>query len=329
MAVFTPLSLDEVAQWLTDYDVGAPLDLKGIQSGIENSNFFLSTRHNDARAEYVLTIFEKLSAKELPFYLDLTAHLSAAGIPCPGPVKARSGSNFLPLKGKPAAIVKRLPGASHLQPTNDERRQVGAMLASMHLAGASFSGFQANPRGPHWWTETAPHVMPFLAAETRTLLQDELHFQASHRHDALPRGPIHADLFRDNVLFENADATSRLGGFIDFYFAGCDCLLFDVAVCVNDWCIDLGGNDGEAKGKLVADQVAAFLEAYAAVRPFTPAEKAAWPVMLRAGALRFWLSRLYDYHLPRQGELIVPHDPGHFERILHLRRNDTSPPWIR
>lgn len=327
MAVFTPLSLDEVAAWLTEYDVGAPVNLTGIQSGIENSNFFLSTLRNGARAEYVLTIFEKLSAAELPFYLDLTAHLSAAGIPCPGPVQARSGRNFLPLKGKPAAIVKRLPGASHLEPTNDERRQVGAMLAAMHLAGASFSGFQDNPRGPHWWAQTAPQVMPFLGAETGALLEDELRFQASHRHDALPRGPIHADLFRDNVLFEPSGASSRLGGFIDFYFAGCDCLLFDVAVCVNDWCIDLGSGDMANRGMLVADHVAAFLEAYAAVRPFAPAEKAAWSVMLRAAALRFWLSRLYDYHLPRQGELIVPHDPGHFERILRLRRNDAAPAW--
>jgi homoserine kinase type II len=155
--------------------------------------------------------------------------------------------------------------------------------------------------------------MPFLDASSATLLESELAFQASHRHDRLPRGPVHADLFRDNVLFDGGS----LGGFIDFYFAGFDCLLFDVAVCVNDWCIAREGADA---GELQAAEVREFLAAYDAVRPFTPEERAAWDVMLRAGALRFWLSRLFDFHLPRSGHLITPHDPGHFQRILMLRR---------
>ena len=316
MAVFTPVSADELAPWLDGFDLGPLADLRGIASGIENSNFFLST----TGGEYVLTIFEKLTPDELPFYLDLTAHLANAGIPCPGPIPDRLGRNFSPLNGKPAAIVRRLPGASKLRPGAAERAQVGAMLARMHLAGQGFKGFQDNPRGPHWWAQTAPRVAPFLAAVDRDLLADELHFQASHRHDRLPRGPIHADLFRDNVLF----GAGRLGGFIDFYFAGVDCLLFDVAVCVNDWCI---AHDSAGNGALVAGEVLEFLTAYHAVRPLLASERDAWDVMLRAAALRFWLSRLFDFHLPRAGELITPHDPGHFQRVL-ARRRATSAPWV-
>ena len=326
MAVFTSLTIDELAPWLAQYRLGTPVALRGIASGIENSNFFLTTAHDGEQHEYVLTIFEKLSAAELPFYLDLTAHLSRAGIPCPGPELGRDGRNFHALKSKPAAVVRRLPGVSQMRPGNHERAQVGAMLAAMHLAGLSFPEAQDNPRGPHWWAVTAPRVIPFLDADSRTLLEDEMAFQMSHRHDALQRGPIHADLFRDNVLFYTGpDGVNRLGGFIDFYFAGCDCLLFDVAVCVNDWCIV---HDGNARGALAADEVNAFLAAYNAVRPFTDAERTAWGVMLRAAALRFWLSRLFDFHLPRQGEMITPHDPGHFERILRLRRSASSLPWI-
>ncbi|HEX4327873.1 MAG TPA: homoserine kinase [Burkholderiales bacterium] len=314
MAVFTSLSEAELRPWLSQYDAGELRSLTGIASGIENSNFFLGT----SAGEFVLTIFEKLSAAELPFYLGLTAHLEHQGIPCPGPVLDRAGRHFSELKGKPAAIVRRLPGKSHMQPSDADRAQVAATLARMHIAGQSYSNVQENPRGPHWWAVTAPRVLPFLSAENQAMLSDELRFQASHRLDQLPRGPIHADLFRDNVLFDD----NTLGGFIDFYFAGWDCLLFDVAVCVNDWCI---AREGADSGRLLDEQARVFLAAYHAVRPFDAAEHAAWPVMLRAGALRFWLSRLFDFHLPRPGELITPHDPGHFERILRLRRAAAAP----
>jgi homoserine kinase type II len=316
MAVFTPVTSEELAPWLAGFDVGTLVRLDGIAAGIENSNFFLST----TGGEFVLTIFEKLTSDELPFYLDLTAHLAASGIPCPGPIADRAGRNFSMLKAKPAAIVRRLAGRSHMLPSAADRTQVAAMLARMHIAGAAFKGFRENPRGPHWWAATAPQVRPFMEPAAAALLESELAFQASHRHDRLPRGPVHADLFRDNVLFDGAD----LGGFIDFYFAGFDCLLFDVAVCVNDWCIV---RDGPAAGELVDEQVAEFLGAYHHVRAFGAEERAAWDVMLRAGALRFWLSRLFDFHLPRPGQLVTPHDPGHFERILARRRNRVAP-WM-
>lgn len=314
MAVFTPVTLDDLTHWLTQFPLGKSLALKGIASGIENSNFFLSTE----RGEYVLTIFEKLSFEQLPFYLNLMRHLAERGVLVPAPIANASGDVLSALHGKPAAIVTRLEGACQLDPKSTHCRAVGAMLAKMHLAGRDFPMHQPNLRGLEWWNETAPIVLPYLSVEDQHLLRAEMHFQnayaASAPYQALPRGPIHADLFRNNVMFDG----ERLTGFFDFYFAGCDTWLFDVAVTVNDWCIDLNS------GELDEARVRAMLDAYHAVRPFTAAEKDAWQPMLRAGALRFWLSRLYDFHLPRDAEMLTPHDPAHFERILR-RRVDRAP----
>lgn len=314
MAVFTPVTLDDLTHWLTQFPLGKPLALKGIASGIENSNFFLSTE----RGEYVLTIFEKLSFEQLPFYLNLMRHLAERGVLVPAPIANAGGEVLSALHGKPAAIVTKLEGACQLDPKPTHCRAVGAMLAKMHLAGRDFPMHQPNLRGLEWWSETAPIVLPYLPAEAQHLLRAEIHFQnayaASAPYHALPRGPIHADLFRNNVMFDG----ERLTGFFDFYFAGCDTWLFDVAVTVNDWCIDLDS------GELDEARVRAMLDAYHAVRPFTEAERDAWQPMLRAGALRFWLSRLYDFHLPRDAEMLTPHDPAHFERILR-RRVDRAP----
>src|SRR2546426_401897 len=170
------------------------------------------------------------------------------------------------------------------------------------------------PRGPRWWGAAAREIAPFLDEARRELLASELEFQARHRALDLPRGPVHADLFRDNVLFEG----DRIGGVIDFYFAGIDTLLFDVAVAVNDWCVDPAGEiDGARAG--------ALLGAYRRAREFTRVEQQAWPVLLRAAALRFWLSRLYDFYLPRAGELTHAHDPEHFRRVLEARRTRPFP----
>jgi homoserine kinase type II len=183
------------------------------------------------------------------------------------------------------------------------------MLADMHLAGRGYDGKLENPRGPKWWREAAPRVERFLDPARRELLASELEFQARHRALDLPRGPVHADLFRDNVLFDE----DRIGGVIDFYFAGLDAFVFDVAVAVNDWCIDPAGEIDPARAN-------ALLAAYRGTREFTHAERGAWPVLLRAAALRFWLSRLHDFYLPRPGELVHAHDPEHFRRVLEARR---------
>jgi homoserine kinase type II len=309
MAVFTTVTLDDLTQWIKQFPLGQARALKGIASGIENTNYFLTTE----RGEYVLTIFENLNFEQLPFYVQLMAHLARRGIPVPDPVANDRGELVVPLQGKPAVIVSKLEGASQMDPQPVHCAEGGRMLARMHLAGQDFPLQQPNLRGLDWWLDAAPRVMPFLSAAEAQLLTSEIDFQqafaGTDTYRALPRGPVHADLFRNNVMFVG----EKLTGCFDFYFAGCDTWLFDVAVTVNDWCID------QATGVLDAARTAAMLEAYQAVRPFTPEERESWQPMLRAAALRFWLSRLYDLHLPRAAEMLTPHDPTHFERILRDR----------
>jgi homoserine kinase type II len=315
MAVFTAVTLDDLTQWMEQFPLGQPLALKGIASGIENSNFFLTTE----RGEFVLTVFENLNFEQLPFYVQLMRHLAERGIPVPAPVANARGELVTALQGKPAAIVSKLEGSSEMDPQPVHCAEVGAMLARMHLAARDFPLAQPNLRGLAWWQATVPHVLPFLSPDNACLLRDELAYQAdfagTERYAGLPRGPVHADLFRNNVMFVG----ERLTGCFDFYFAGVDTWLFDLAVTVNDWCIDL------ASGELDAPRVDALLRAYSAVRPFTDDEVAAWQPMLRAAALRFWLSRLYDLHVPRAAEMLTPHDPTHFERILRDRIANPAP----
>ena len=312
MSVYTTVTPDELARWLGDYNVGSLQDLKGISAGIENTNYFVST----TAGRYVLTLFEKLTAAELPFYLGLMAHLADRGIPSARPLPDRSGSLLGQLNGKPAALVSFLPGKDIERPGEAHCAAVGTMLARILLAGRSYVKRMNNPRGLSWWREVVPEIVRFLPEAEGALLQEEIVFQSQNRFDALPRGAIHADLFRDNVLFEG----SRISGVIDFYFACTDTLLYDVAICVNDWCVMSDGALDDARAR-------PLLEAYAATRPYVEAEPGAWPAMLRAAALRFWISRLYDFHLPRPGELTHAKDPAHFRRILeqHVRRQHRLP----
>ena len=321
MAVFTAVSDSQLTDWLQNYELGEVTDFRGIASGIENSNFFLTT----TRGAYVLTLFENLTATQLPFYLDLMRHLASHAVPVPDPMPRRDGALFGTLNGKPAAIVTKLDGAPELSPGPAHCIEVGHMLARLHLAGRDFAAYQPNLRSLAWWQENVPAVLPHLNDDQRGLITDELAHQsaffASAEYKAMPEGPCHCDLFRDNVLFAHPTADeTRLGGFFDFYFAGNDKWLFDVAVCVNDWCVDL------ATGALDAARADALLRAYQTVRPFTPAEAHHWNDMLRAGALRFWISRLYDFYRPREAEILKPHDPGHFERILRERIKTSPPP---
>ena len=311
MSVFTPVSEADLAQWLRNYSLGALKVSEPIEAGIENTNYFVTT----TQGRYVLTLFERLPAEELPFYLQLMAHLARHGIPCPAPIADLSDRYLGVLNGKPAALVTRLPGRSLQDPHPAHCAELGALLARMHLAGRSYSAFLENPRGPRWWRLAARDVAPFLDDAKRKLLEAELAFQSEQRFPDLPRGPVHADLFRDNTLWEDG----RISGVVDFYFAGVDCFLYDVAVCANDWCLDGAG--------LQAERLRAFLGAYNAVRPFTAHERAAWLAMLRAAALRFWLSRLYDLYLPRPGMLVHAHDPEHFRRILEARAGSPAP-WL-
>lgn len=319
MAVFTSVNEADARSLLLRFSLGELLALRGISSGIENTNYFLST----TSGEYVLTLFERLTHAQLPFYIDLMSHLAEHGVPVPHPQTMHDGARITELHGKPTTIVTCLPGHCEMQPRAAHCEQVGAGLARMHLAGRDFKTVQPNLLGVQWWQATAPVVAPYLAPAVGEMLADEVRVQAdfarTDSYRALPMGPAHCDLFRDNVLFAGTPDSPRLGGFIDFYFAGCDTWLFDVAVCLNDWCIDT------ATGAFDDARAQAFLQAYAGVRALTPAEHAAWPLMLRAAALRFWMSRLFDFYLPRPAQTLTPHDPTHFERILRLRREHTPP----
>lgn len=304
MAVYTALSEDEIAVFIEPLDLGALVSVRGIPSGIENTNYFVDT----TAGRYVLTVFERLSADELPFYLHLMKHLAARGIPVPDPAADTAGEILHAVKGKPAVIVNRLDGQSVSAPSPVQCHALGVMLAQMHVAGGDYARSQPNPRGLSWWQTMAPVVGNFLTVEQQTLLADELTFQeqlaASSAFAQLPRGPVHGDLFRDNVLFQGDELT----GVFDFYFAGIDVLLFDIAVCLNDWCVADDGDD--------ATRAEALLEGYEALRPLSVVEQDLLPALRRAGALRFWLSRLADLHLPREAAVLNAHDPAHFERLL-------------
>ncbi len=318
MAVYTEVAFAEADALLQRLGLGELTDLQGIRSGIENTNYFATT----VRGQWVLTLFERLPREQLPYYLKLMQHLAAHGIPVPAPQPGAQGELVHSAGGKPAAVVTRLPGSHRLAPDAPHCAQVGEMLARMHLAGASFELQQPHLRGLAWWTDTVPVVLPHLQPAQARLLADELAFQqqvaASPAGQALPVGPIHADLFRDNVMFDDTAGPDRLCGFFDFYFAGTDTLLFDVAVCLNDWCADPGS------GRPCDDRAIAFMAAYESVRPLSPAEARLLPALLRAAALRFWISRLWDWHLPRDAALLQPKDPTHFERVLAFR---IAEPW--
>ncbi len=314
MAVYTEVSFDEAAHFLQGLQLGTLQTMAGCSGGIENTNYFVTTD----QAPYVLTLFERLSAQQLPFYLRLMKHLAHHGVPVPDPAANRDGDVVHALNGKPAAVVNRLRGKSELAPTTEHCALVGSMLARMHLAGRDFPMHQPNLRALDWWNETVPVVLPFVPQVQADLLKSELayqnHVSTLSGYGALPRGPIHADLFRDNVMFEaDAQGTPALTGFFDFYFAGVDTWLFDIAVCLNDWCIDL------ATGMTDAERTTAFMRSYQAVRPLLSQERTLLPAMARAGALRFWLSRLWDLHLPREAAVLQAHDPEHFHRVLRQR----------
>ncbi|WP_298396015.1 homoserine kinase [uncultured Azonexus sp.] len=296
MSVYTTVGRAELAAWLAPLELGALLDHAGIAAGMQNSNYFVTTDGG----RFVLTLFEATDPAALDFYLRLQAHLADAGLPCPRPAVDAAGRLWRPLCGKPAALLSCLPGQSIETPEAEHCRVVGATLARLHLAAAGLSEAPANPCGAAWRQTVGERLLPLLPADEAALLADELAFQAGQDWSSLPQGVIHADLFRDNVLWQD---DARLGGLLDFYFAGVDAWLFDLAVVANDWCPDDG-------------RLAALVDGYTGVRPLTADERAAWPAVRRAAALRFWLLRLEARHMPRAGEVVTVKDPGDFRRLL-------------
>lgn len=318
MAVYTEVGPTQAQALLSDLGLGALQALTPIASGIENTNYFVSSE----RGEWVLTLFERLSAEQLPFYLHLMRHLARHGLPVPEPQADAQGALVHQVAGKPAALVNRLDGETLDAPDLHHCAQVGATLARMHLAVADFPLHQPNLRGADWREATAAMVRPWLDAGAAALLDAELAFQQqlgrSPAHAGLPRGAVHADLFRDNALFAGLPGRERLSGVFDFYFAGIDSFAYDLAVVLNDWCIDLD------RGTLVPERAEALWRAYQAERPASAAERRLLAGLRRTAALRFWLSRLADWHLPRDAALLQAKDPAHFERVL---RDAVAQPW--
>jgi homoserine kinase type II len=310
MAVYTDVDTAAATQLLQRLDAGALISMTGCAGGIENTNYFV---HTD-RGAWVLTVFERLGFDQLPFYLGLMQHLALKGLPVPRPRTDAQGNFLHAIAGKPAALVNLLPGASVDAPLLAHCSLLGVTLAHLHDGALDYPARQPNLRGLEWWAATAPVVRPHLDTDLAARVDAELDYQrgfhAAAATQALPRGPVHADLFRDNALFDGPPDAPRLSGVFDFYFAGVDHHVYDLAVCLNDWCIDL------ASGRLETGRAEALLRAYRRHRPMSPAELRALPAMRRAAALRFWLSRLADWHLPRTATLLKPKDPTHFERVL-------------
>lgn len=307
MAVYTRISRSDLNHLLRQYELGDALEFTPIEAGVVNTNYFLTTE----AGEFVLTLFEQLGARELPYFLELMAFLARQGIPSAAPVADRNASYLRELKGKPAAIVRRLRGASTRRPSLSQCRAVGRAMADLHLAGRQFTLEREDQHAAPWWRESAARLRDQLSAVDRALLDDELAFQAAHDLNALPSGVIHADLFRDNVLFEG----ETLSGIIDFYYACRGPYLYDLAITVNDWC-------SAADASLDPLSSRELLNAYRSRRSTSAHEHEMWPVVLRAAALRWWLARLLAVHFPRAGPLVKTHDPDAFKRILLRRRSE-------
>lgn len=310
MSVFTKVTHPELLEFLQQYPVGDVVGFQGIGEGVENTNYFVDTE--DGR--WVLTLFERLNYDDLPFFLGLMEHLAAHGFPSAAPLHTHDGRSLMTLNGKPAALVRRLTGQSVLFPRLAQCRAAGEVLGQLHRIAASFKGTAENARGAAWRTQTAQELLPHLADDARALIESELRAQSSLRLDALPQGIIHADLFRDNVLFVD----DRLTGVIDFYYACRDSLLYDLAITVNDWCFD-------PHGQLNLSRARAMIGAYSAERQPDAQESAAWRLVLRAAALRFYLSRLQDWVYPREGGLVHVKDPDAYRRILEFHREHELP----
>jgi len=301
MSVYTTINENELNAFLSNYHVGQLQNYQGISDGIENTNYFVDT----TAGRFVLTIFEQHSFEEMQYYLNLMHHLADHQVPSANPVADKQGNYLSRFKNKPIALVERLNGGSIIKTSVSHCQRLGTAMGKMHAAGLSFPTRQTNPRGPAWCQQTAVLLMKKLPSNEHKILDEEVPFQKEKRHADLPRGVIHADLFRDNALWDN----DNFSGIIDFYYSCDDVLLYDLAVTANDWCL----NDDYSLNR---EKVVALLAHYHQFRPLTDKEQQYWPAMLRAGALRFWLSRLYDKHFPREGELVHTKNPDEFKSII-------------
>lgn len=306
MSVYTSFTQQQLSQLLSLYRLGEVENIQGIAAGITNTNYFLDT----TTGRYVLTVFEQNKLHEMPFFMDLMAHLNKNNIPCAHPIATINNDYVINFEGKPVAIVERLQGATDEQPSVQKCQALGKALAEMHNASQSFTQTRKNDRGANWRRQIFAELKDKLNAIDYGLLKQEIDYLDLHAStpcfNACPKGIIHADLFPDNTLFDG----EKLTGIIDYYYACNERLLYDIAVSVNGWC-----HLDESKSK-------ALLSAYNKIRPFTNDEKQSWNIMLRAAALRFWLSRLHSVHFPIEGEMTLTKNPDEIREVLLYHINN-------
>ena len=313
MSVYTRVLLEELSDWLKSYSLSThQVVLEPIAEGITNTNYFVVFPER----KLVLTLFEKLRLDEVPFYLQLMHHFALNGVPCPLPLTDQRGCFTSMLSNKPACLVTYLPGKAVTDPSVMQCHHLGELLATMHLAGRDFPYHMDNPRGSNWWNQVACALYSVLLPDDAQLLKDEIHFQSNRSKEGIPKGIIHADLFKDNVLMDQ----DSVAGFIDFYYACDDYLIYDIAIALNSWA---ALPDGDINAKLAH----ALLAGYQSVRILSEKEIAIWPAMLRAAALRFWLSRLQDSLYPTPGELTYIKNPEIFRALL-LKHRERHSYWL-
>ena len=311
MSVYTSVDSEQLEGFLRRYDIGAALAFAPIAAGVTNSNYMLDTD----QGRYVLTLYEHHSDDELVYMLGLQRHLAAQGVACSQPVMDRRGDFFSSLNQRPTAIIQRLEGSTNSDPGVGHCATIGAELARFHLAGLDYRGYRANPRGLDWIDAVRDMLNEHLDDDDRRAIDASLQAAMQLDINALPQGAIHADLFHDNALFDG----EQLGGILDFDYACTDSFVFDIAVLLNDWCID-------ADHRLVSERVEAVIDAYQQQRPLEASEHEALPLMLRIAALRFWLSRLYDKVFPLRGELTFIKCPQQYREMHRLRSGDMGMP---
>lgn len=304
MSVYTPISQNQLENYLTQYSVGSLIHFSGIQAGIENTNYRIKT----SSGHFILTIFETLTAEELSCYLQLISHLEQLNFPAPKPYLCNTQQFINPLAGKPATLFSCLPGRSIEHPSTAQCFEIGQYLATLHLLGSSSNFNQQNSKNINGCQQVFNTIEPFLSKQHTALLSSELNYQSCYTLPDLPKGIIHGDLFKDNVLFNHGKIT----GILDFYNACSDYLLFDIAITCNDWCVE--------NGTVKQQQMSALLSGYQSIRALTDNEKMHLTVFFRLAALRFYLSRLEHQLNPKQGELTLEKDPMVFKHLLETYR---------
>lgn len=328
MAVFSKISRAELEEFIKKFNLGTLESFEGIRAGIENTNYFVNT----SAGQYVLTIFEKLTYDQASFYLRFMLHLANKKTVCPKPILSESSNIIHSLYNKPAALVTRLGGFAIEFPNDNHCFQLGKAVAQTHDNAWDFQEKKNNCRGFDWWQTATKDIFDFLTSSQQKLIKLELSqqekFRYSEKYKNLPKAMIHADLFKDNVLFTSDkknkvtdSSTEKLSGLIDFYFAGYDCLVYDLAIALNDWAIS---TKDDTFGSFRELEFTKLIAGYESVRLLSADEKECLPMMLRGAALRFWISRLFDWHKPRDASLISPKNPSQFEVILNKRREECN-----